>query len=606
MPPATPQKPYNWPLTFLFWLLVCAFFVVRAHLNAASAPLLADTDDAMRLTVIRDWMAGQNWFDHTQYRLNVPFGAQIHWSRLIDAPIAGLITFFGFFAPAHAETLAVYVWPLALLLGLLILTSRLSVTLAGPQAQLAGLALPVFSLSIMAEFGPGRIDHHSVQILLSLALVLATVLAAKNDAKSARNNAQMGIWAGLAAATSLAIGTEGIVLIAAAIMAFGLLWTVDATKAAAMRNFGVAFALGTLGHFLLFLPPSSYFAVHCDVLSIVYLVAAMGVGLAFSLLPLLPTQPRQWPLRLMAGGLAGALLVGALLVNFPLCLGGPYAGLDPWLKANWIDHVAEAETAFEALHTMTGFALSLLLPVAFALIVGTWAAFKSHGEQRRAWLVFMLFLLLAALTLLIQIRGARLAVAMTVPAGAWLIVWVRTRYLRARAPGWALALVLAWLGFSGIPIMMAFNLVALRGDLAAQTQGAASKAKCLMPEAFAQLADMPAQRVMTPIDLGAHTLLYTKHSVVGAPYHRNERGLLDTYHFLNGTPEEAQQILARRDIHLVAICPALPEMRGLPDAAPDSLVRQLLDGKTPSWLREISKPGSTLRIFTTVGAAPGS
>lgn len=598
MPPSKLQKTYNWPLTLGFWLLICVFFIVRAHFNAATAPLLADTDDAMRLTVIRDWMAGQNWFDHSQYRLNVPFGAQIHWSRLIDAPIAGLIKLFGLFVPAHAETVAVYVWPLLLLLGLLSLTSRLAVALAGPQAQLAGLALPVFSLSIMSEFGPGRIDHHSVQILLVLALVLTTIGAAKN--------ARMGIWAGLAAATSLAIGTEGIVLIAAAIMAFGLQWTFDPSRAAAMRNFGISFALGTFVHFLLFLPPSAYLAVHCDVLSIVYLVAALGVGLAFSLLPLLPAAPRQWPIRLTAGTLAGAGLIGVLLINFPLCIGGPYAGLDPWLKTNWIDHISEAETAFEALRSMPGFALSLLLPVAFALIVGAWVAVKGPADKRQAWMVYLLFLLLAALTLLIQIRGARLAAAMTVPAGAWLIVYVRQRYLKHRSVGWAGALVLVWLGFSGIPIVVVANLVTQQLNPGAVNAGVTGKAKCLMPAAYRQLNELPPQRVMTPVDLGAHTLLYTKHSVVGAPYHRNERGLLDTYHFLNGTPAEAQEILARRNIHLVVICPALPEMRGLPDAAPNSLVRQLQSGKTPSWLEEISKPDAVLHIYKVMEPAPPS
>src|SRR5437763_9686188 len=49
------------------------------------------TDDAMRLVQIRDLLAGQNWFDLTQYRLNPPAGVPTHWSRLIDLPIALLI-----------------------------------------------------------------------------------------------------------------------------------------------------------------------------------------------------------------------------------------------------------------------------------------------------------------------------------------------------------------------------------------------------------------------------------------------------------------------------------------------------------------------------------
>ena len=54
-------------------------------------PLILDTDDAMRLTEVRDFLAGQNWFDLVQHRLNTPYGGLIHWSRLIDLPEAVVV-----------------------------------------------------------------------------------------------------------------------------------------------------------------------------------------------------------------------------------------------------------------------------------------------------------------------------------------------------------------------------------------------------------------------------------------------------------------------------------------------------------------------------------
>jgi hypothetical protein len=48
------------------------------------------TDDAMRLVEVRDLIAGQGWFDLVEHRLDPP-GIAMHWSRLIDAPLAGLI-----------------------------------------------------------------------------------------------------------------------------------------------------------------------------------------------------------------------------------------------------------------------------------------------------------------------------------------------------------------------------------------------------------------------------------------------------------------------------------------------------------------------------------
>ncbi len=53
-----------------------------------------DTDDAMRLVEVRDLLAGQGWYDNVQYRFLPPGGVPSHWSRLVDAPIAGLILAF--------------------------------------------------------------------------------------------------------------------------------------------------------------------------------------------------------------------------------------------------------------------------------------------------------------------------------------------------------------------------------------------------------------------------------------------------------------------------------------------------------------------------------
>src|SRR3546814_18866070 len=46
--------------------------------------------DAMRMAQVRDLLAGQGWWDLTQYRVNpADGGVLMHWSRIVDAPIAG-------------------------------------------------------------------------------------------------------------------------------------------------------------------------------------------------------------------------------------------------------------------------------------------------------------------------------------------------------------------------------------------------------------------------------------------------------------------------------------------------------------------------------------
>ena len=49
---------------------------------------IGDNDSLLRLVEIRDLLGGQGWFDLHQYRMGPPGGFVMHWSRLVDAPIA--------------------------------------------------------------------------------------------------------------------------------------------------------------------------------------------------------------------------------------------------------------------------------------------------------------------------------------------------------------------------------------------------------------------------------------------------------------------------------------------------------------------------------------
>ena len=69
------------------------------------------TDDAMRLVEVRDLIAGQGWFDLTQYRLDPP-GLPMHWSRVIDAPLAAMILMLRpLVGMQGAEAATLVLWP---------------------------------------------------------------------------------------------------------------------------------------------------------------------------------------------------------------------------------------------------------------------------------------------------------------------------------------------------------------------------------------------------------------------------------------------------------------------------------------------------------------
>src|SRR5436853_507398 len=193
---------------------------------------LGDTDDNMRMMQVRALLHGQGWYDLRNYRMNPPFGANIHWSRLVDLPIAGLIlSLRPFLGGAAAERWAVAIAPMIpflLLLFSLALTAR---RLLGPTAYLLAFVALFFAGSNNGMFAPERIDHHGWQLAL-LALAISSIA----DPDRIRG----GILLGLSTALSLAIGLEMIIYLALAGAAAVLFWVDEPDERERLGAYAVA------------------------------------------------------------------------------------------------------------------------------------------------------------------------------------------------------------------------------------------------------------------------------------------------------------------------------------------------------------------------------
>lgn len=580
-------------LVALVFAVAAVVLVVRTLFARAGMPFFADTDDAMRMVMVRDFVDGQGWYDLTAHRLNTPFGAELHWSRLIDLPLALLVLVF---TPLMGSDLALvaagYVWPMLLLAGLLWLSALLAQRLVGPQGVLPALVLPVLNPAIIAEFGPGRVDHHNVVILLTLAVVWTGIEAIRRP--------RFAIACGLLAATALAIATESLPTIAAAILVMGLAWVADPMRGRTMRHFGLAFAGGAMLHLAIFRPPGRWLEPACDVLSPVYVAVALAVAAAFAIASLLPPPRAAWLRLALLGGLALVGMVAVALL-YPQCLKGPYGDLDPWLQANWIASIVEARPWWVTVTALPSYAIAVGGPALLAIVVVAWRLWRVP-TQRGEWAALLIFIICTAAVMLAQVRGARLAVMPAMPAAAWLIVTARQHYLARPTLVPILGLVLSWLAFAGVVLSLLVTAVVnvVPGRAQQMAEARASKEPCLLPEAFVDLAALPPERIMTPIDLGAHMLLYTPHEVVAAPYHRNQQGVRDAYRFFNDPIARARAIIEQRGIGLVVLCPAMAELRGLPDRAADSFANLYAAGTLPDWLQDVSLSGATLQVFAVV------
>lgn len=572
------------------WVLVAATLLWRSVNSGAGVPLFLDTDDAMRMVVVRDFLEGQGWYDLVQHRLNTPFGAEVHWSRLVDLPLAGLLWLARQFTEfRQAEWVAGMVWPLLLLGVLLWLCARATLELVGRPGLLPGLVLPILSPAILAEFSPGRVDHHNVIIVLTMATLLASLVALRRPGAA---------WiAGLCAALALSIALEAVPVMLAAVLAFGLGYVADPARAGNLMRFGLGLSGGMAGLLMLARPPGRWLEAACDMISPVYVLATVLAGLALVLVARLPAPRQAWQRLMLLAGL-GLAAGAAVVLAYPQCLGGPYAALDPWLQDNWIGAIIEAKPWHASLPELPAYAITVGAPVFLGLVAAV-LAFRSTPEKRLGWLTLLVFLVLTMVVMLGQIRGARLAILPTIPAAAWLIAATRQRYLARRQLLPGLSFAGAWLVCSGIILsIVVSSVVNVLPDGRAQLVSAtrASKLPCLAGDAFADLRGLPPERVMTPIDLGAHLLLETPHGAVAAPYHRNEAGVLDAFRFFNQPVGEARQIARTRGLGLLVTCPAMPEMQGTGLGEANTVLSLLAAGTPPDWLEDVSV-GGPLKIY---------
>lgn len=147
---ASTRQPHFAALLCLAWLLV-ALQLVALHWGE-TAQTLNDTDDAMRLAQLRDWLGGQGWYDLHQWR--VAPGYESHWSRLLDAGLAGTLALFGLFLDgALAERLMRTTWPMLWLLPTMAGSAAIAWRIAGREAALLALLLALDALR-----RPERID----------------------------------------------------------------------------------------------------------------------------------------------------------------------------------------------------------------------------------------------------------------------------------------------------------------------------------------------------------------------------------------------------------------------------------------------------------------
>ncbi|MEH3100369.1 hypothetical protein [Sphingomonas adhaesiva] len=571
------------------WLFAAVVLLVLSA-GAIARPFYADPDDAMRILEVRDWLAGQSWFDVAQHRLNGGAFA-MHWSRLVDLPLAAtMLLLRPVLGAAQAEVAAAVIVPLLTLLAIMALVASITRRLGGlVPAQLA-VVIVGFAAPLLGQARPLRVDHHAWQIVLALVAVRALL-----GAPTARSGATIG----LALAALLTVSLEGLP-IAAAIAGVATLawaWRGDGRDAPAMAwTLFLASALlqaATRG--------PAMWASACDAMAPAWIAslggAAMGVTIAVAV-------SRFGRIARFGGvALGGALAAGVVLVLSPACLAGPFATLPPRVFRLWYMMVLEGRPLWE--QGWSRAAMTVGLPVMGLIGTLRARALAATGERRTQW-TMLLAIQAAALAIAIMVnRAGATANALAVPGAAILLCDLlrRARQVEATGPR-ILATVGAFLLIS--PGQLAALPLIASDDAADALDLPRHRRACRDTGDIASLATLPKATLFAPLDMTPALLVSTPHHAVASGYHRNAAAMDRVIHALTAPPDEARALVtATRADYLVA-CPGLSDVDLYRAVAPQGLWARLERGERIDWLRPVRLAGPVLvwRVIRPVAAAP--
>lgn len=566
-------------LALLAWLLcsVAMLWLFRGDFVTLG---FRDPDDAMRLAQIRDWIGGQAFWDVSQHRVNPPIGGPMHWSRIVDMPIAALILLLRpLLGMATAELVACAIVPLLLLGGLTTAFFIAAKRIAGAGIALLAVALLLTAPSILVQFTPLRIDHHGWQIMAA-----AVALCGAMDARAARG----GIVAGLALALWLQISIEALPYAALFAALFALRHWIDRAETRRYVGFTVALGGAALIPLMLLRGPAAVLARQCDSLSFVYvwpLVAlAVATPLAIRLIGLSTALRRL----LVAATGGGAALATFTLTGGPCLSGDPFAALGPLAYKLWYLQVMEGRPIWEQSRSMAGV---ILLPILLGLIATLLAARSASVPARMRWLTLALLLPGAMLVAIMVMRAVSVAHLLALPGTAWLLIAL---FRRVQASASAIVRIF---GSVALVLLSPAGLCALWVAIAATPEPAKkASANCRAAGVLAPLRTLPTATLFAPIDLGPDILVQTRHSVIGTAHHRNAAGITAVIEAFVDAPDQARAVIGATSARYVVTCDGLNEYRLYGQANRNGLAAQLARGTTPNWLEQLPTRGP-LKIY---------
>lgn len=599
------RPPYN-GVIWLAWA-----YVIVACLSTGGGPFAGDLvwfDDRVRLVQILDWLNGQGWYDRTIMRVNAPEGFHTIWSRVVDLPVAGLIVAFqSFVGQMQAAMIAAILMPLLLVLLLFYAASYFARPLVGKQNAKLVTLFVLFGSCInpesftLAGFHVGMIGHHAWYVLLTLMLFGAMArLVLPSDLKHV-------LIAGFSIGGLLVIGIEGFPLIAGVCGLLAFVGWFQNKPRLIYDGMRLTF-LGCLCG-LVALPANQpldslltvSFAEPSILGPILIFAAALFFTVQFFILKFY--GDKRW-LSFAATFIGAGIIAAILIYLFPQILDGGGAALTPEERQVAADEHTEAMSLFKVAINAVDY-IRMIAPPLLASGFAFYMLRKTQSERKKT--IYLFYFGLVVLTFILASIYSRYFHYMGLAASPWLLLaWLtlthsltHDEYRALKSFGVYVALGPLWLW-----LVPAANFNHSFGShvllFPAKLQAEPRRCDTKQITDFLDRSYSQDQTIIVPMYMSDRFLLHTDLHIfflANFPSHnkfKEAKAFYDTF-----SPDEAGQIVARRNIDLVAVCKNFYHVTSQSTFTNQLLKghtkfgQMLVTGQTPDWLKPVEITGAT-------------
>ena len=603
-------------------IISCVFYIVMTGYFYFSYCIkdinFIDTDDFMRVVRIREFFSNFDLNDHVISRCNYPHGCELHWTRLYDFIIIGLTWIVDLFTDSLDKSINYVCYTISPLIGLVctIFLFRTLGYLLPKNNVLLTTVLFFISPLWFSWFFFGRPDHHS---FLTLCLIIYTYYTVKSISNNIKDE-YIHLKIALAATACVWASPETLVviLLTNVVLFFSFLRDFKKTSYLYFTNLITACFVGTIA----VIPELNGLKNYCIAICVSLLLAPYAsmtqqslkrstffkywhyICLMFITYYLTQMEPVEYDkisivhaslflclatlfavnMQLTCKGapaydaVAWAIMIGVIfLCMFPRFLMGMSADVPKLVKDIWLSKVNELQSPLFGKAWFIFFAHIAINATAIIVKIQELRKQKLSGTN----VIWIIFTALAACYLVLGCFAYRM-IPYSVLFGMPVVVnlGMSSKYVKNlhRIPRMIITMFISCLFIPALAWISSWFCAPDSDDRCKYSDKE-------LYECIDNLSYSPAV-IMSHSNNGPKLLYYTKHYVIGAPYHRQTEGIIASYVVtqMKNNPSEVRKFLKKTGSQFIFIG------KKLKDSYPESFSAEIISGRLPKWLSIVKIP----------------